>query len=95
MAAVHMCLDSNRAQMHTLRVKHPRKQLSLVLTHSGQPPHPLKVRYCSVVQVAGQGSEKPSSQLKATWLCMQELRWAAVGAWDPVTGLHGVTDSGN
>ena len=48
-----------------------------------------------MVQVARQSSEKPSSQLKGTWLSMQELRWAAQGAWDPVTGLQGVTDSGN
>ena len=78
--AVHMSLDSSRAQMHTLRVKHPRKQQSSVLTHSHQP-HSLS------------GSEKPSSRLKATWLCMQELRRAARGAWDPVTGLHRVSDS--
>lgn len=89
MAAVHMYLDSNRAQMYTLRVKHPRKQLYPWCSHTViTPTHPLKVRYSPMVWVARQGSEKPSSQLKATWLSTQELRWAAQGAWDPVTGLH-------
>lgn len=43
-AAVHMSMDSSRAQMYTLRVKHPRKQQFLVLTHNHQPPHPLRLR---------------------------------------------------